>query len=138
MINTIAAKELKVGMYVKIPKPWLRHPFARNEFILTSAGQIKQMLAHGIDVVTVDTDKSVLSIESVENMSHSDKDINPPADWNPEKFLTDDLREAIEDTKMPKEDKANGEEGVRAAKEALPSLIFMGIQLPVMDGLTAM
>ncbi|MBF0554171.1 MAG: response regulator [Nitrospirae bacterium] len=33
---------------------------------------------------------------------------------------------------------ANGEEGVRAAKEALPSLIFMGIQLPVMDGLTAM
>ncbi|MBF0486575.1 MAG: response regulator [Nitrospirae bacterium] len=32
---------------------------------------------------------------------------------------------------------ANGEEAVRAAREALPALIFMGIQLPVMDGLAA-
>ncbi|MBF0320626.1 MAG: response regulator [Nitrospirae bacterium] len=32
---------------------------------------------------------------------------------------------------------ANGEEGVRAARETLPELIFMDIQLPVMDGITA-
>ncbi|MEO5360170.1 MAG: response regulator [Nitrospirota bacterium] len=31
----------------------------------------------------------------------------------------------------------NGEEAVRAAKETLPALIFMDIQMPVMDGLTA-
>jgi two-component system cell cycle response regulator DivK len=32
---------------------------------------------------------------------------------------------------------ANGEEGVRAARETLPELIFMDIQLPIMDGITA-
>jgi CheY-like chemotaxis protein len=32
---------------------------------------------------------------------------------------------------------ADGEQGVRAARETLPDLIFMDIQLPVMDGITA-
>lgn len=32
----------------------------------------------------------------------------------------------------------NGEEGVRMAKEIIPDLILMDIQMPVMDGITAM
>ncbi|MDO8445214.1 MAG: response regulator [Deltaproteobacteria bacterium] len=32
----------------------------------------------------------------------------------------------------------NGEEGVRMAKEIVPDLILMDIQMPVMDGITAM
>lgn len=32
----------------------------------------------------------------------------------------------------------NGEEGVRMAKEMVPDLILMDIQMPVMDGITAM
>ncbi|MCG6551743.1 MAG: response regulator [Candidatus Magnetominusculus sp. LBB02] len=32
---------------------------------------------------------------------------------------------------------ANGEDGVRAARQCLPGLILMDIQLPVMDGFTA-
>ena len=32
----------------------------------------------------------------------------------------------------------NGEEGVRMAKEMMPDLILMDIQMPVMDGITAM
>lgn len=32
----------------------------------------------------------------------------------------------------------NGEEGVRMAKEIMPDLILMDIQMPVMDGITAM
>lgn len=32
----------------------------------------------------------------------------------------------------------DGEEGVRLAKENLPALIFMDIQMPIMDGVTAM
>ncbi|MBF0569032.1 MAG: DUF3391 domain-containing protein [Nitrospirae bacterium] len=151
MITTIAAKELKVGMYVRIPDSWLRHPFARNEFILTGAGQIKRILDYGIDIITVDTEKSVLSIESVENISHSDKDINPPADWNPEKFLTDDLKEAIQDTKMPKEDKAKEVyklsiqmmgrllesptvENIRISKEAIAALVGMILREPETSG----
>ena len=35
-------------------------------------------------------------------------------------------------------DAENGEEGIRLAKENLPALIFMDIQMPVMDGVTAM
>ena len=31
----------------------------------------------------------------------------------------------------------NGEEGIKVAKEQLPCLIFMDIQMPTMDGLTA-
>lgn len=32
----------------------------------------------------------------------------------------------------------NGEEGVRMAKEIIPDLILMDVQMPVMDGITAM
>lgn len=32
----------------------------------------------------------------------------------------------------------NGEEGVRMAREIMPDLILMDIQMPVMDGITAM
>ncbi|MBF0456757.1 MAG: response regulator [Nitrospirae bacterium] len=32
---------------------------------------------------------------------------------------------------------ADGEEGIRAAREALPALILMDVQLPVIDGFTA-
>ncbi|MBF0488659.1 MAG: DUF3391 domain-containing protein [Nitrospirae bacterium] len=151
MINTIAAKELKVGMYVRMPVAWIKHPFVRNEFILTSADQIEKIVESGFDDIAVDTAKSVLSIEDVEAISHSDKDINPPTDWNPEKFLTDDLKEAIQDTKMPKEDKAKEVyklslqmmgrllesptvENIKVSKEGITSIVDMILREPETSG----
>ncbi|KWT79589.1 HD-GYP domain-containing protein [Candidatus Magnetominusculus xianensis] len=151
MIRTLTAQELKVGMYVRIPESWLRHPFLKNEFILTSSSQIDKIIAHGIDNIIMDTDKSVLSIETVESMSHSDKDINPPASWNPEKYLTDDLKEAIEDTKMSKEERAQQvyksslqmmgrllesptAENIKVSKEGITRLVDMILREPETSG----
>jgi HD-GYP domain-containing protein (c-di-GMP phosphodiesterase class II) len=151
MMTTIPAEELKVGMYVRIPETWLNHPFARNELIITSAGQIRQIIETGIKDVATDPDRSVLSMESVETISHSDKDLTPPEKWNPEKLMSDDLKEAINDTKMPREDKARQvyklslqmmgkllenptAENIKTSKETITGLVDMILREPETSG----
>ncbi|MCG6551731.1 MAG: DUF3391 domain-containing protein [Candidatus Magnetominusculus sp. LBB02] len=151
MIKTITAKELQVGMYVKIPESWLRHPFIRNEFILSSAEQIQKIIDHGFDTVIIDTDKSLLNIESLEYVSHSDKDMTPPKVWDPNKLMTDELKEAIEDTKMPKEAKAKRvyesslqlmgkmlesptAENIKVSKQGIAGLVDMILREPETSG----
>lgn len=53
---------------------------------------------------------------------------------NNKKLLSFILKKAGHETIEAKD----GEEGVRLAKENLPALIFMDIQMPVMDGVAAM
>ncbi|QWR78741.1 HD-GYP domain-containing protein [Candidatus Magnetomonas plexicatena] len=106
MLKTIKAKELKIGMYIKISESWFKHPFIKNEFVITHESQIEQIIKNKIKDVVIDTDKGILKIENVENISHSDKNLTPPDTWQPDKLMPDDLKEAIRDTKMPKEEKA--------------------------------
>ncbi len=151
MTTTIPAKDLKLGMYVKISEAWLKHPFMRNELIITSADQIRQILGHGIKTVTIDPARSVLSMENLENISHSDKDLTPPEHWNPEKHMSDDLKEAVRDTKMSHEDKAKRvyksslqmmgrlldsptADNIKISKEAVADLVDMILREPETAG----
>ncbi|MBF0516048.1 MAG: DUF3391 domain-containing protein [Nitrospirae bacterium] len=150
-MESIKVKDLKAGMYVKISEAWLKHPFLRNEFIISSDSQIRQIIDHGIEIVSIDPTKSVMSIENLENISHSDKDLTPPTRWNPEKLMSADLKEAIQDTRMAKEDKAKRvyesslqmmgklldsptAENIKQSKEAIADLVDMILREPDTSG----
>ncbi|MBF0465521.1 MAG: HD-GYP domain-containing protein [Nitrospirae bacterium] len=151
MIKTIETEELKVGMYVKISESWHKHPFIKNEFVITNDIQIKQIIENGIKSVFIDTDKGILTIKNIENITHSDKDLMPPIVWQPDKLMPDDLKEAIEDTTMPKREKAKQvyksslqvmgklfesptAENIKTSKDAVASLVDMILREPETSG----
>ena len=57
MPKSINANNLKIGMQVKIPIPWFKHPFLKNEFVIKSDAQIRKLLAYGIKSVVVERSK---------------------------------------------------------------------------------
>jgi len=56
----IPVEELEIGMYVEIPVSWHEHPFLRNNFLITSEGEIRKIIDSGIGHVKVDLGRSRL------------------------------------------------------------------------------
>ena len=57
MRKRISIDQLKIGMKVeKLDRSWLATPFLRNKFTITSAQQIEQLSASGVQQLDVDTD----------------------------------------------------------------------------------
>ena len=57
MLKRISIDQLKVGMKVeKLDRSWLATPFLRHRFTITSAEQIKQLQASGVQRLDVETD----------------------------------------------------------------------------------
>ena len=100
MINTVKTRDIKVGMYVLLPKKWFAHPFLKNEFLIDSPGQIAKIVEAGIVEVSIDTDRSIFPREE------SKAKIIPEARKTPLPIIPPDLREAIHDKKMPPLEKA--------------------------------
>ena len=105
MLKTIKTRDLKVGMYVILPASWLNHPFFKGQFAINTRGQIKEILDSGFDEVSIDTDKGA-PVTDNESMTHGDKDLKPPQKWEPEKLMSDALREAVRDKTLSHEKKA--------------------------------
>ncbi len=53
MGKIIKTNDLKIGMHIKIPISWYKHPFLRNRFQIVSTKQIKKLKAHGIRCVEI-------------------------------------------------------------------------------------
>ena len=104
MIYFIDLKDLKVGMYVILPRSWFRHPFLKNRFLITSEEQIETLSGMGLREIEVDSAKSQL-VEEVESISHPAM-LHPPQQWEPEKLISDDLREVVYDTTVEPQEKA--------------------------------
>ena len=119
MIETIKAKDLKVGMYVKLGESWLQHPFIKPNFRIKSEKQIRKIIFSGIKEVKVDTLKSdvtkgpdlfrnLLSVEPAQPDSQSGTEIPVPeeGEFNPMDQISEELRAAIENTLIPPQTKA--------------------------------
>ncbi len=106
MINKVKTKDIKLGMYVLLPKKWFAHPFLKNEFIIDSPGQIAKLLEAGIAEVSIDTERSIFPREEtkVKVVSEAIKASQSITPARP--IIPPDLQEAIHDKKMPPAQKA--------------------------------
>ncbi|MEQ8203057.1 MAG: HD domain-containing phosphohydrolase [Smithellaceae bacterium] len=101
MIKTFKTQEVKVGMYVVLPRSWFAHPFLKNEFLISSPGQIAKIIEAGIREVAIDTAKSRLPVEKPGEKTSAEAEQTPP-----QPIIPQDLMEAISNKNMPPAKKA--------------------------------
>ena len=103
-------------MYVELPDSWFSHEFPNSSFKITSKDQLEKLKSMTLQKVTVDFDKSDVKdlsenkqslIERLPQSKVKDpKFEEAPKQWSSEKLLTDDLRNVLEDQKLPPEEKS--------------------------------
>ncbi|MEQ8162747.1 MAG: HD domain-containing phosphohydrolase, partial [Smithellaceae bacterium] len=77
------------------------HPFLKNEFLISSPGQIAKIIEAGIREVAIDTAKSRLSVETPGEKIAVEAEQTPP-----QPIIPPDLMEAIANKNMPPAKKA--------------------------------
>lgn len=114
MEKTYKASDLRIGMEIKIPGPWIKHPFLKNQFTITSDAQIRKLLRFGIRSVTVCNQKSYeLPVQTMTSRNVKKRitermtKITIPKDWKPEKLIPDGFKELINDKSLTPEKRAN-------------------------------
>jgi HD-GYP domain-containing protein (c-di-GMP phosphodiesterase class II) len=109
MIKTIEIADLKIGMYVILPFSWFKHPFLKGRFIVKTQADIDRIAETGHREVAIDTAKG-LSFPNIDVISHkAESDAQKhraPATWEPDKLIPEELRNALADSRMPKQRKA--------------------------------
>jgi HD-GYP domain-containing protein (c-di-GMP phosphodiesterase class II) len=96
-ILNIGTTDLKIGMFVILPRKWFRHPFIRNHFKLSSTEEIKKIRNAGIEEVYVDLSKS--SIEQEKKIpTHV---ITAPKTKKPEEIVPKELINVIRRKDIP-------------------------------------
>ncbi len=105
MITTIKAQNLRVGMFVVLPLSWFKHPFLKNQFLISSKDQIDKIQKSGLKEVKIDTSRGK-PVEDVASLSHETPIQKPPEKWEPEKNINSELKEVISDKNMPPDKKA--------------------------------
>ncbi len=109
MIKTIEIADLKIGMYVILPSSWFKHPFFKGRFIVKTQADIDRIAETGLRELDIDTAKG-LSFPNIDVMSHRAEAPAPkhriPATWEPEKLIPEELKNALADSRMPKQRKA--------------------------------
>lgn len=106
MTRTIQSQNLQVGMFVKIPLSWMKHPFLKNEFVITSQNQIRKILALGIKSIAIDIGKSNFDFEQKE--TKNEIDFKPAACLNIKDMplIPPEFRKIIRDKNVPPVKKA--------------------------------
>ena len=73
MLKEVAAKELRIGMYINdLSCGWLDHPFTLNKFKIKSEKEIQKIRAANVKLIEIDTEKGVdvfVEKRKVENVS---------------------------------------------------------------------
>jgi len=59
----VSVSNLKVGMYVMLDLGWLRHPFLKNRFVISSEADIEKLRGLGVRTVQVDPERSIFESE---------------------------------------------------------------------------
>ena len=99
MIKKIPVSKLKVGMHVNLSKSWLSHPFPKSKFIIKSPAQIKTMIASGIKLVSVDTEKSQVVAVSP-SKKRAGRGSSPAKVPDPMESILNNLRQQIDDEQL--------------------------------------
>lgn len=106
MIYRVKTKDLKLGMYVILDQGWMHHPFLQNSFLLSSEKNLRKLLQSGIEEIAVDSARSKASLDIL-SITHPPFNISPPETWEPEKNISDELKQAIKDENLSPEKKAH-------------------------------
>ena len=136
MIKKIPVKELKVGMFIKLPLSWLDHHFSLNQILIKNRQQIREIKECGIHHIEVDYNKSELTPKPKITKSKNEEqpaaeEIEPPPKWNPETLVPKKLLSAIEDKTLDSETKA------KAVYENSLSLMSRLLESPTAENITA-
>lgn len=71
MLKKVDSSQLKVGMYIHdLSCDWMAHPFMRNRFLISSAEEIRKIIATGIHDVVIDSDKG-LDVEDAPTLAEA-------------------------------------------------------------------
>jgi HD-GYP domain-containing protein (c-di-GMP phosphodiesterase class II) len=95
MSKTINITELKIGMYINLPRAWRAHPFLRNNFTVTSSTQIQKMMDYGIKEVNIDEQKGIPAELVAKETDQPEKDFSQAT------IIPEKLDEVLADKKMP-------------------------------------
>lgn len=86
MIKTISTRQLTSGMYIhELHCPWIKHPFARNQFKITDKKDIKKIHDTGIKSLKINTCKG-LDIQDITSATLPDSEVsntNQPSQQRP-------------------------------------------------------
>jgi len=98
VIKRINASELSTGMYVILPRLWLKAPFPENHFLIKTQKEVETIQAMDGSIVSIDTDKGL------DISAHGDD--KPPEQWDSGAGQTERIRELVTDTKLTPKEKA--------------------------------
>jgi len=101
---SISVDDLKVGMYVIVDLAWHRHPFLKNNFLITSESSIEKIKALGLKKILIDPSRSPQAeavVTSEELLGNE-----PEEKRETEKISSEELIHTIHDGRMPLRDKA--------------------------------
>ncbi len=117
--ESIALKELKIGMFVELPLSWMSHDFLKSKFLITTDEQLKKVKALKLEQVIVDFERSNIQPEKTGSETsedyistlntETDKDLmleNAPKNWDTEKLITDELKNVLQDCRLTPEQKS--------------------------------
>lgn len=96
----IRVSELKIGMRIILPSSWVDHPFLKSSFVVSSGDQIQKLREHGFEEVMIDAATASPEVTPEAALS------SPPHQWEPDKLVPADLKEAINDKNLPPDRKA--------------------------------
>lgn len=105
MIHTIKTSDVRVGMYVIIPRKWLQHPFLKNRFHVSSVEDLKKLHESGIEEVQADTSRSQAALE-VASITHLEGPIPEHEKGENNKPALEYMKETVHDPDIRPEVKA--------------------------------
>jgi len=75
----IPISSVKVGMYLcGIDRSWLDTPFLRHRFLIRTPEDLAKLLQCGIQEITIDTERGLDDISTIETTNHDDAPDTPP------------------------------------------------------------
>lgn len=107
MRKKVKADKLQLGMYVILSQSWIRHPFLKNEFKISSTDQIKKIQSFGINQVIVDEDRSSVQTVTPEvEVAHQEETVELIKDNSEELRIVEKIKDILSDNEIPPQRKA--------------------------------
>ncbi len=101
MIKRINTYDIRMGMYVILPRLWLKDPFPENHFLITTKKEVEAIQAMDCGLVSIDTEKGLDIVETPAGSA----DV-PPSRWDSGAGLTERIRELVRDNRLSPTQKA--------------------------------
>ena len=111
MKKRLSPQDLQIGMYIELPRPWLKHPFVKNEFKITSQEQIQECIDSNLNEVVINMEKSDLPDQEKPSQPVPEKEEKKDqkkeeSDQDQDSLLPDDFEENVNSNNIDPRDQA--------------------------------